>query len=72
MVNFGPLTAEIIAGVHGTPSKFQQVSHLGFVTSATSLLHDVWLSPGLVHYIYIFGGCCPLTEFCHMQNSPSV
>jgi len=19
--------------------------------------------------IYIFGGCCPLTEFCHEQNS---
>jgi len=20
-------------------------------------------------YIYIFGGACPLTEFCHVQNS---
>jgi len=32
-------------------------------------LHDVWLSPGLVHYIYIFGGFCPLTEFYQVQNS---
>ena len=32
-------------------------------------MHDVWLSPGLVHYIYIFWGSCPVTEFCQMQNS---
>jgi len=32
-------------------------------------LHDVWPSPGLVHYIYIFGGYCPLTEFCQVQHS---
>ena len=33
--------------------------------------HDVWPSPDLVHYIYIFGGggSCPLTEFCQVQNS---
>ena len=35
----------------GHPSKFQRVSHLGFVTAVTSLtagqptLHDVWLTP---------------------------
>ena len=23
----------------------------------------------LVHYIYIFRGSCPVTEFCHVQNS---
>jgi len=22
-----------------------------------------------LHYIYIFGGSCPLTEFCYVQNS---
>jgi len=27
-------------------------------------LHDVWPSRGMVHYKYIFGGCCPLTECC--------
>jgi len=31
--------------------------------------YDVWPSPGVVHYIYTFGGSCPLTEFCHLQNS---
>ena len=36
---------------------------------ANQTLHDVWSSPGLVHYIYISGGSCPLTEFCQVQNS---
>jgi len=48
-------------GSLGHPSKFQRVSRVGFVTAATSItggqpnLHDVWPSPGLAHYIYIFG-----------------
>ena len=37
MANFGPLTAEICWRVWGTPSKFQRVSRLVFVTAATSL-----------------------------------
>jgi len=32
-------------------------------------LRDVWPPPWLVHYIYIFGGSCPLTEFCQVQTS---
>ena len=32
-------------------------------------LHDVWPSPRLVHHIYIFGGSCPITEFCQVPNS---
>ena len=32
-------------------------------------MYDVWPPPGLVHYIYIFAGFCPLTEFCQAQNS---
>jgi len=36
---------------------------------ANQTLHDIWPSPGLVHYIYIFGGTCPLTEFWQVQNS---
>jgi len=32
-------------------------------------LHDVWPSPGLVHYIYIFVDSCPLTEFCQVRSS---
>jgi len=31
--------------------------------------HDVWPSPGLLHYIYIFGGCCPATQFFQVPNS---
>jgi len=59
----------------GHPSKFQQVSHVGFVTAATLLtggkpnLHDVWQSAGLLRYIYIFRGSYPLTEICHVQDS---
>jgi len=37
MVNFGPLTAEICWRVWSTPSKFQRVLRLGFVTAPTSL-----------------------------------
>ena len=33
MLNFCPLAAEIVSLVWGTPSKFQQVSHLGSVTA---------------------------------------
>ena len=40
----------------------------GLSTEVNQTLHDVWPSP-LVHYIYIFGGSCPLTEFCQVQNS---
>jgi len=40
--------------------------HIGY------LPYDVWPSPGLLHYIYIFGGSCPQMEFYHMQNSLSV
>ena len=36
---------------------------------ANQTLHAVWPSPGLIHNICIFWGCCPLTEFCPVQNS---
>jgi len=56
MVNFGPLAAEIGSLVWGTPANFN-----GFRVSASLLqrrrsteanqtMHDVWPSPGLVHY----------------------
>jgi len=63
----------------GHPSKFQ-----GFHILASSLLqrrrstetnqtlHSVWPSPWMVHYIYIFGGSCRVTEFCQVQNLPCV
>ena len=59
----------------GHPTKFQRVSHLGFVTAATSLngsqpnFAQFWPLPGLVGYVYIFGGCCFVTEFSYVQNS---
>jgi len=59
----------------GHPSKFQRFRVLASLlhrcrsTQVNQTLHDVWPSPGLVHYIYIFGGSCPLTGFCQLQNS---
>jgi len=75
MVNFGPLWAEIVSLVWGTSANFN-----GFhvvllllqrrrLTEANQTLHDVWLSPGLVHYICIYWGSCPIAEFCEVQHS---
>ena len=56
------------------PANFNN-SRFGFLTAATSLnganqaAHDVWPSPGLVHYIYIFGDSCPVTELYRVQHS---
>jgi len=65
MVNFGPLTAEIGSGVRGTPANFNRfhvftsLLHRPRSTEVNKILQDVWASPGLVHYVYIFGGSCP-------------
>jgi len=73
IANFGPLTAEIGLPVWDTPANFKgfwvlpSLLHRRRSTEAKQTLHDVWPSPGLVHYI--FGGSCPLTKFCHVQNS---
>ena len=78
MVNFAPLTAEISWPVWGTPANFDvfrvlaSLLHQRRSTEVNQTLHGVWRSPGLVHYIYIFGGSCLLTEFCRMQNSHCV
>jgi len=75
MVNFGPLTAEICWRVWGTPANFNGFRVLASLLQrrrsmeVNQTLHDVWPSPGLVHYIYICRGSCPVTEFCHVQNS---
>ena len=54
-------SAEIGWRVLANPSKFQRVSRVGFVIlhrrrsmEANQTLHDVWPSPGLVHYIQIW------------------
>jgi len=65
MVNFGPLAAEICWRVCGTTANFNGFRVLASLlqrrrsTEANQTLHRVWPSPGLVHYIYIFGGSCP-------------
>ena len=74
MVNFGPLAAETDWRIRGTPANFNGFRILPSLlqrrqsTEANQTLHDVWLSPGLIDYLYIFGGCCLVTEFCQMRN----
>ena len=75
MVNFGLLAAEIVSLVWGTLANFNGFRVLASLlqrchsTEANQTFHNVWPIPGLVDYIYIFGGCCSLTEFCQVQNS---
>jgi len=75
MANFGPLTAAIGSGVSGTPANFNGFRVLpsllqqGRSPEANQTLYDVWPSPGLLHYIYIFWGLLPPTEFWPVQNS---
>jgi len=62
-----------LAGL-GHPSKFQPVSRLGFVTAATSFTGGQpnfagCLAASCAGTLYIFGGFCPVTEFCHLQTS---
>jgi len=75
VVNFGRLAAEIDSVVWGTPANFNGFRVLASLlqrrrsTEANRTLHNLWPSPGLVHYVCIFGGSCPGTEFCQVQNS---
>ena len=75
MANFGPLTAKIGLPVWCTPANFNGFRVLSSLLQrrrspeANQTLHDVWLSPGLVHHMSIFRGSCPLTEFYPVQNS---
>jgi len=75
IVNFGSLMAEICWRVWGTTTNFNwfcvsaSLLHRRRSTEVNKTLQNVWPSTGLVHYIYIFGGSCPLTDFCQLQNS---
>ena len=66
MVNFGPLAPEIGPVVLGTPTNVNGFRVLAALlqrhrsTEANHTLHGLWPCPGLVHYIYIFGGSCPV------------
>ena len=74
VANFGLLTASIGSGVWDTPANFDGFCVLALLLhrrcsmDVKQALHDVWLSPMLVHYIYIFGSSYPLMEFCPVQN----
>jgi len=78
IVNFGPLMDEISWWVWGTLANFN-----GFRVLASLLhrlrsmelnqtLHDVWPSPGMVHYIYILPGAkftlCPSLAFSYIGS----
>jgi len=73
MANFGPLAAEIGSLVWGTSANSNGFRVLTSLlprrrsTEANQTLHDVWPSPGLVHYI--FRASCPVTKFCKVQMS---
>jgi len=75
IVNFGLLATEIWWRVWGTPANFNRFRVLASLlhrrrsTEVNKTLHDVWPSPGLVHYIYILEDSCPLTQFRQLQNS---
>jgi len=75
MVNFSLLVAEIISLVWSTSANFNGFHVFASLlqrrrsTEANQTLHNVWPLSGLVDYIYIFGGCCSVTEFCQVQNS---
>ena len=65
MVNFGPLIAEILLRVWGTPTNVNRfrvlalLLHRRLSTEVNKTLQDVWPSPWLVHYVYIFLGLFP-------------
>jgi len=65
VVNFGSLTAEIGWRVLGNQANFNGFRILASLlqrhrsTEVNQTLQDVLPSPGLVHYIYIFGASCP-------------
>jgi len=69
------LAAEIVSLVWGTPANFNGFCVLALIlqrrrwTEANQTLHNFWPLPGLVDYIYIFGSCCSVMEFCQVQNS---
>jgi len=60
MANCGPLTAEICWRVWGIPTNFNGFRVLASLLprrrspEANQTLYDVWPSPGLVHYIYLY------------------
>jgi len=75
MVNVGPIMADFGLPVWSTPAHFNRFHILDSLLQrhhspeANQTLHDVLPSPQLLRYIYIFGGSCPLMEFCQVHSS---
>jgi len=75
IVNFSLLTAEIPWRAWSTPANFNGFRVLASLlqrrrsTEVNQTLHDVWPSPALVYYIYIFGGSCPLMDIHFASKS---
>jgi len=74
MANVGPLKAETGSVIWGTPANFNWFHVLPSLLQgrrspeANQTLHDVSPSPGLAHYVYIFGvlppnGILPAAKF---------
>jgi len=69
MVNFDPLTAEIGLPVWVTPANFSRFCVLATLLQrrhspeANQTRQNLWPSPGVVHYIYIFGAFAPWRNF---------
>jgi len=69
MANFGSLAAETCCRLCGTPTNFNGFCILASLlqrrrsSEANQTLRDVGPSPGLVHYIYLFGRFCPWRNF---------
>jgi len=61
MANLGLLAAEIGSGACGTPANFNEFRVLASLlqrrrsSEANQTLHDVWPSPGLLHYMHFRG-----------------
>ena len=78
IVKFVPLMAEIGWPVWGTQTNFNGFRMLASLlhrcrsTDINQTLHDVWPSPGLVHYIYIFQALAPWGNFarCKIHFAP--
>ena len=64
---------DLLPRVWGTPANFNgfrvlpSLLHPRRSPEANQTLHDVWPSPGLLHYIYIFGDCSPWQNFARCK-----
>jgi len=73
MANFDPLTAEIGSWVWDSTANFNVFRVLASLLQwrrspeANQTLHDVWPSPGLVHYVFISRALAPWHNFARCR-----